>query len=92
MHTLCAIGDQTGSRVQALRLIRRILSDDEFFPHSSCKREFEAYVELYPPPINANYGSLFRWSVDAHNSVNCRLGKPMWTYTEAAVEHRLSLG
>jgi len=45
----------------------------------SCQRDFINYVEANPPDFN----DFYKWSVDAHNFVNEKLGKPELTLDEA---------
>lgn len=47
-------------------------------PCGECRKEWGAIVAESPPT-----GDLFEWSVDAHNRVNRRLGKPELTVADA---------
>jgi hypothetical protein len=62
-------------------------------PH--CRKHFEQFLEKHPPPFE-NRESFFKWTVDAHNHVNGKLGKKEIDHQEAyrlhhfdknAVEH-----
>jgi hypothetical protein len=55
-------------------------------PCAECRGHFSALLEAHPPEIAAQQGreGFARWTVDAHNAVNARLGKPLFTYDQAA--------
>jgi hypothetical protein len=40
-----------------------------------CQTSFREYLPTNPP----RYDDWRRWSVEAHNWVNAKLGKPLWT-------------
>jgi len=66
-------------------LLSMIRSYEIFMPCADCKNHYAALLRLHPPEQAAALGrdALARWTVDAHNSVNARLGKPTMSYTEA---------
>ncbi len=41
----------------------------------SCQQNFRGYVKDNPP----DFDDFYRWGVDAHNWVNLKLNKPIWT-------------
>lgn len=47
-------------------------------PCSTCSADFKKIVET--TPLTGNY---FMWSVDVHNQVNAKLGKPQVSYEDA---------
>lgn len=49
-------------------------------PCLSCREHFEQVLVENPPP---EAGDFFKWSVDVHNIVNKRLGKPEVSYEAA---------
>lgn len=49
-------------------------------PCLSCRQHFEKVLEENPVPEAGDY---FKWSVDVHNIVNVRLGKPEISYENA---------
>lgn len=55
-------------------------------PCAECRGHFAALLDAYPPEAAARSGrqAFARWTVDAHNAVNARLGKPLLTYDQAA--------
>lgn len=54
-------------------------------PCAECRGHFAALLDAHPPEIAAQSGrqAFARWTVDAHNAVNARLGKPLVTYEQA---------
>lgn len=54
------------------------------FPCAKCIVHFKNYLKTNNPTkyLNVKDG-LFKWSVEFHNSVNARLGKPVITLVEA---------
>jgi hypothetical protein len=49
-------------------------------PCLTCREHFEQVLVENPVPED---GDFFKWSVDVHNIVNKRLGKPKFSYEEA---------
>jgi hypothetical protein len=49
-------------------------------PCLSCRQHFEQVLVENPVP---EAGDFFAWSVDVHNIVNKRLGKPEFSYEDA---------
>lgn len=49
-------------------------------PCLSCRLHFAQVLEENPVPEAGDY---FKWSVDVHNIVNVRLGKPEFSYEDA---------
>ena len=49
-------------------------------PCLSCRQHFEQVLVENPVP---EAGDFFQWSVDVHNIVNKRLGKPEFSYEDA---------
>ena len=49
-------------------------------PCLSCRLHFDSVLTENPVPET---GDFFQWSVDVHNIVNKRLGKPEFSYEEA---------
>jgi hypothetical protein len=52
----------------------------EIIPCLSCRDHFEQVLIDNPVP---EADDLFKWSVDVHNIVNKRLGKPEFSYEDA---------
>jgi hypothetical protein len=51
---------------------------------STCQRDFRKLLETNPP----RYDDWFRWTVEIHNLVNQKLGKPILSFEEASQLHR----
>ena len=47
---------------------------------ATCKRDFMELLKINPP----RYDDWFRWTWEAHNAVNLKLGKPEFTFEQAA--------
>jgi len=52
-----------------------------FFCPEKCKPHFLSYLKNNPVPSNSN--NWFDWTVDFHNDVNRRIGKPIVSRTQA---------
>jgi hypothetical protein len=50
--------------------------------NDTCSPHWAAYLEDHSPDLSSR-DAFFRWTVDAHNTVNQRLGKPVLTYEQA---------
>jgi hypothetical protein len=48
-----------------------------------CRRHWLPLLEQYPPPF-FSAAAFAAWAVARHNDVSARLGKPTWTYAQAA--------
>ena len=51
-------------------------------PCGQCKNHWAKLVKSSPPPYGDD-AAFYEWTVWAHNEVNQRLGKPIWTATES---------
>lgn len=60
-----------------------IQSFTEVLPCPACRTHFAEVLAVHAPPTEGTPLDFFRWSVDVHNIVNERLGKPMTTLEEA---------
>ena len=52
-------------------------------PCISCRTHFTQVLDENPVPESSDPLAIFKWSVDVHNIVNERLGKPLIDYAEA---------
>lgn len=52
-------------------------------PCLSCRAHFTQVLDENPIPDSPDPMAIFKWSVDVHNIVNVRLGKPVIEYEEA---------
>lgn len=66
-------------------------------PCAQCKKEFAAFLNMNPPTVD-NACNFQTWLFDAHNHVNQRLGKPVFTreqyrrqYGAAIQYHKMGL-
>jgi hypothetical protein len=58
-------------------------------PCAQCRVHFQRLLEHDLPLRNATRDEFARWTVDAHNTVNARLGKPHVSYEEARRRYAL---
>lgn len=64
--------------------LRRMLSGlGDLIPCHHCEEHFKAMVKANPPK-DASREDVYKWSVDIHNIVNKRLGKPVLSYAQVA--------
>jgi hypothetical protein len=83
IHTLSANAKTPKEKENVIKQIRIL---QENFPCQECKTHFGKYLLNHPPEEtirDTNEDSLFLWTVNFHNSVNYRLGKPQISYEEA---------
>jgi hypothetical protein len=59
-------------------------------PCPACAENFRIKMEKYPPSLE-NTESLFKWTVDMHNSVNAENGKKIFEYEEAIEQLKLNV-
>lgn len=67
-------------------IARNIALDIANFPCSKCKSHAKEYVSSHPlmeAVKNKDKLSMFHWTVNFHNEVNLRLGKPLYTTDDA---------
>ena len=53
------------------------------FPCPKCKSMYAAFLQRLQFIDLREPMTLFFWSVDLHNAVNAKLGKPLWSYEKA---------
>jgi hypothetical protein len=61
-------------------------------PCAQCRAHFQRLLEHDLPLRNATRDEFAHWTVDAHNAVNARLGKPCVSYEEARRRYALPDG
>lgn len=64
----------------------------EHFFCLDCRAHFTENFEKFPPPIHNNNDALFNWTVEMHNKVNRRNGKPEVSPMEAIKYYRATPG
>lgn len=81
IHTVTII-DFEDNEPHVQRALDSLRSVSKVIPCALCRTHFENKINN----LNLNLKEsmcLFRWSVDFHNEVNTKLGKPLFTYEEA---------
>lgn len=82
MHTDAAAAKTSEDKKYVCKQIR---NKQAKFPCKDCKEHFGFYLQNNPPEstINGSEDALFLWTVNFHNAVNFRLGKPQVSYEDA---------
>ena len=85
IHTVCIIdyNDNYETNLTVLTCLQNLLP---VIPCPKCKREYAEYLKKLPLLDLREPMILFYWSVDLHNAVNAKLGKPLWSYERAKAE------
>lgn len=78
LHTACLDGS-----VCPLALREFVYLYPVVLPCQNCRESFRAILEQYPMPVTNDRAILFRWSVEIHNMVNFKIGKPRMGLAEA---------
>lgn len=85
IHTICVVDDGDRNREYHRTVISKLKGIQYVLPCPKCTETYTVfvkrldYLDLNKPMV------LFQWSVDLHNTVNAKLGKPKMT-TEQAIE------
>jgi hypothetical protein len=74
IHMTCLAGSATSEFVNAFA---------EALPCPACSGHFKEVLTELPFPESRDPFILFEWSVNAHNRVNSRIGKPILTVEQA---------
>jgi hypothetical protein len=74
IHVSCLTGTATADFMNAIA---------DIIPCPSCGTHFRQLLMEFPFPDGGDALTLFKWSVDVHNSVNSRIGKPVLTIDRA---------
>ena len=78
IHTIIRAYEPTPNGQLALRAFMAALGD--LFPCARCAPHVQAAAKDIPTHSKA---AALKWSIDFHNAVNARIGKPVLTYTQA---------
>ncbi len=78
-HILGLVSDEGGRkndyRFFSLYVYRMVHA----LPCAKCRRHAVRYLNKHPTPTAESFASMFEWSVEFHNVVNKKLGKPILT-------------
>jgi len=61
-------------------------------PCAACRRHFYRLLRIDRPPALRDGDAFARWTVDAHNDVNMRLGKSLFTHEQARAKYAADVG
>jgi hypothetical protein len=81
IHTITII-DFEESKSHNERILACLREVGGVIPCSTCRKHYENEINKNFENLNEPM-CLFRWSVDFHNTVNTKLGKPLFTYEQA---------
>jgi hypothetical protein len=84
IHTITII-DYEVNEMYNNTIKKTLFSLQETFPCQACRLHYIERLKLIDNMDLSKPMVLFYWSVDLHNAVNKKLGKPEWTY-EMALE------
>lgn len=87
LHTLSYTYPQTPDLEKQMQIEKFISSFTELLPCKDCRDSFKKYLKENPVHTKTKEG-LIKWCVDAHNFVNKKLGKELFTYDEAELNWR----
>jgi len=77
---------QADTKERKSEIARNIAIDISYFPCMKCRNHAKEYIKgkpLMPAVRSGDPLSLFKWTVEFHNAVNLRLGKPMINWQKA---------
>lgn len=80
LHVLALRSDSTLGQHELDAFHQLLKSLEALLPCSLCKTHYKSYAATHDQP---KLGQAFLWTVNLHNEVNKRLGKPTVTYEEA---------
>ena len=91
MHTVCVVDfDDSAQHVQRVLAVLRALKDA--IPCRKCASEYELWLANLERTQVSRGMELFWWSVDFHNSVNTKLGKPILSREDALGRWTIQIG
>jgi hypothetical protein len=82
LHTIAHTYPEKANYETQINIEKFISSFTELLPCEKCKIDFKKYLKKYPIKSSSR-DSLVMWMVDAHNSVNKKLNKKLFTYEDA---------
>jgi hypothetical protein len=83
IHTITIIDYQESNERYNKNVKDILVSLYDCFPCPSCKGTYKKFLERLDYIDMKESMGLFFWSVDLHNEVNTKLGKPIWPYDMA---------
>jgi hypothetical protein len=78
LHTACIDpGVDVRALYELIQLYQYVL------PCAKCRESFKETLQANPVPMTTDRDLLFKWSVDIHNQINYKIGKPPMGLLEA---------
>ena len=87
LHTMSYTYPEKPDLEKQMQIEKFITSFSELLPCKECKDGFKKYLKENPIHTKSREGFI-KWTVDAHNFVNKKLGKDLFTYDEAELHWR----
>jgi hypothetical protein len=82
IHTITVI-DEYDNVQQNKHVMEKLRAIQNVIPCPTCVHKYQSSLKQLDLIDVREPMRLFYWSVDLHNTVNARLGKPLWSYEKA---------
>ena len=75
IHTISSVEEeyQLKNAIECLKAVKDVI------PCSLCRPYYEEKIKELDTLDTTNPKALYQWTIDLHNSVNAKLGKPIWS-------------
>lgn len=83
IHTICVVDAGDNNYRLHKRAIKKLKVLSGVLPCALCETTYNHYLKKIENLNLSHSMVLFYWSIDLHNAVNCKLGKPILTYDQA---------
>ena len=81
-HLLLVLTSKTVTMTRRIVVCEQLREYQAMFPCLKCKIHFAERLNAHPPEAEIDdEDGLFKWTVEFMNSINKRLGKPLYDYT-----------
>jgi hypothetical protein len=85
IHTISVV-DEYDNVQQNMHVMAKLRAVKDVIPCPSCVQKYEEFLKQFDFVDVRDPLRLFYWSVDLHNDVNAKLGKPLWSYRQALLK------
>jgi hypothetical protein len=82
IHTITIVDSQNNYQTNS-HLLEKLKPIYHVIPCDKCQGKYQEYITKLNYLDLRESMVLFYWSVDLHNAVNVKLGKPTWSYQQA---------
>ncbi|CAK1550903.1 unnamed protein product [Leptosia nina] len=77
LHTLASYYPEKPSKIEADNMVKFFNIFSQFYPCEPCAQDFQEDIQKNPPKTKTRE-ELAKWLCDRHNTVNEKLGKPLF--------------